>query len=393
MNGLALCAGVGGLELGLHLALEKRYKTVCYCEREGFAASTLVARMEDKALDRAPIWDDLKTFRGAAWRGRVDIISGGYPCQPFSVAGKRLGELDERHLWPDVARIVGEVQPRFCFFENVAGHLRMGYADVRRDLRELGYRVEAGIFSATELGAPHRRERLFILAMADGSSKRRQQVTRSTLVDEVPNEGRSSQTDNQPKCCGKSVGNAHGFGRRIKSNESIASENASTSGAGMEDAACKRGQRGHLPVRSRRQDESKNDFDRTKPGMEHAKHSGRDAGQTGTGRQEEPTAGHAAAFPPGPGDADAWATIIADSPVSAPSISDAEAKSLFRGMVDVLAFRLDRLRCCGNGVVPVVAAKAFVCLAARLISGSEKDELTELCGPKIDPRGGIGNAE
>jgi DNA (cytosine-5)-methyltransferase 1 len=99
LHGLSLCAGAGGIDLGLTIACPK-YRTVCYVERESYAAATLVARMEDKALDTAPIWDDITSFDGRPWRGTVDIINGGYPCTPFSVAGKRKGVNDPRHLWP-----------------------------------------------------------------------------------------------------------------------------------------------------------------------------------------------------------------------------------------------------------------------------------------------------
>ena len=164
--GLALCAGGGGLELGLHIA-EPRYRTVCYVERHGFAAATLVARMEDQALGQAPLWDDLATFDGSAWRGLVDIVSAGYPCQPFSDAGKRLGAKDPRHLWPQVARVIRECEPRRVFLENVAGHLHRGFHEVARELEGLGYRVAAGLFSAAQVGASHLRQRLFVLADAD----------------------------------------------------------------------------------------------------------------------------------------------------------------------------------------------------------------------------------
>ncbi len=167
LNGLAVCAGIGGLELGVHIALGESYRTVCYVEREAYAAATLVARMEDKALDKAPVWDDIKTFRGGPWRGCVDILTGGYPCQPFSVAGKRRGADDPRHLWPDVARITREVRPRIVFLENVGGHLRLGAREVIRDLHGMGYEVACGLFTAAEVGAPHRRERLFIVGNAD----------------------------------------------------------------------------------------------------------------------------------------------------------------------------------------------------------------------------------
>jgi DNA (cytosine-5)-methyltransferase 1 len=166
LAGLALCAGVGGLELGLHIA-EPRYRTVCFVEREAFAASTLVARMADQALDHAPVWDDVKAFDGRPWRGKVSLITGGYPCQPFSFAGPQRGKKDPRHLWPDIARIVREIDPEWCFFENVEGHLSVGATEVFKDLRLMGFSVKAGLFSALEVGASHLRRRLFILAHAD----------------------------------------------------------------------------------------------------------------------------------------------------------------------------------------------------------------------------------
>lgn len=166
LRGIALCAGVGGLELGLHIA-EPGYRTVCFVERKSFAAATLVARMEDAALDHAPVWDDVKSFDGRPWRGKVHILTAGYPCQPFSFAGLRRGAADPRHLWPDIARIISELRPEWCFFENVEGHLTLGAADVFGELRGLGYTVKAGLFSAFEVGASHLRKRLFIVAHAD----------------------------------------------------------------------------------------------------------------------------------------------------------------------------------------------------------------------------------
>lgn len=166
LTGLALCAGVGGLELGLHIA-EPQYRTVCFVEREAFAAATLVARMADQALDHAPVWDDVKAFDGRPWRGKVSLVTGGYPCQPFSFAGLQRGKNDPRHFWPDIARIVEEVDPEWCFFENVEGHLSVGAAEVIADLRRMGFSVKAGLFSALEVGASHLRRRLFILAHSD----------------------------------------------------------------------------------------------------------------------------------------------------------------------------------------------------------------------------------
>ncbi len=166
MNGLSLCSGVGGIDLGLRLAVP-RYRTICHVEIEAHCQDVLLARMADGLLDRAPIWGDLKRFDARPWRGLVDVVHGGYPCQPFSTAGRRRGVDDPRHLWPHVARVVRECEPEWCLFENVVGHLSLGASEVVRDLVRMGFCVAMGTFTASELGAPHERERLFILAHAD----------------------------------------------------------------------------------------------------------------------------------------------------------------------------------------------------------------------------------
>ena len=162
-NVLSACAGVGGLDLGVKLAVRST-RTICYVEREAFAVATLVARMQDGCLDEAPVWSDIKTFDGKPWSGKVDAVIGGYPCQPFSIAGSMEGENDPRHLWPDIRRVVREVKPDWCFFENVENHVNIGFENVRSELLEDGFDVEAGVFTASEVGAPHSRSRLFILA-------------------------------------------------------------------------------------------------------------------------------------------------------------------------------------------------------------------------------------
>ncbi len=175
--GLSLCSGAGGLDLGLHIA-EPGYRAVGYVERDACAAAVLVARMEDQALAPAPVWDDLASYDGRAWRGAVDLVLAGYPCQPFSVAGRRRGADDPRHLWPHVARIIGECRPRLVFLENVANHLNLGYREVRGELEGLGFRIAEGLFSAEEVGAPHRRERLFVFGVADADLARQSQPPR-----------------------------------------------------------------------------------------------------------------------------------------------------------------------------------------------------------------------
>jgi DNA (cytosine-5)-methyltransferase 1 len=165
---LSCCAGAAGLELGLKLALPAA-RTVCYIEREAYAAAILAARMEEKILDEAPIWSDVRTFDSRPWRKTVDIVTAGYPCQPFSLCGRRQAAKDERHLWPSIRQIIKETKPKFCFLENVPNHLRLGFEQVHDDLRSMGFGVKASLFTAAEVGAPHKRERLFILAHAKGA--------------------------------------------------------------------------------------------------------------------------------------------------------------------------------------------------------------------------------
>ena len=160
---LEWCAGYGGISLGLKRAIPS-LRTIAFGEIEAFACANLVAKMEAGLLDAAPIWTDIKTFPCESFRDRVDILVAGYPCQPFSAAGKRLGAEDPRHLWPHIARAISIIRPRLCFFENVEGHISLGLSTVISDLEELGYKVSWCLASASEVGAPHQRKRVFILA-------------------------------------------------------------------------------------------------------------------------------------------------------------------------------------------------------------------------------------
>ena len=167
---LSLCSGYEGIGLGLRRVLPN-LREIAYVEREGFPVANLVAKMEAGELDAAPVFTDVKTFPYGEFRGCVDILSGGFPCQPFSAAGKRNGVEDPRHLFPYIADGIRECQPRIVFLENVEGIISAKTADgesvlqyVLRELEGLGYRATAGVFSAAEVGAPHQRKRVFILA-------------------------------------------------------------------------------------------------------------------------------------------------------------------------------------------------------------------------------------
>ena len=166
LNAISICSGYGGIELGVREIVSTQ--VICYVERELSAAEILRTRMEDKTLDEAPIWYDIRTFDTEPWRGKVDILTGGFPCPPWSTACKQLGEDDPRNLWPDTARLIRGLGVPIVFLENVPGILRYYYETIRPELREMGYEVTEGLFSAAETGAPHKRQRIFILAYLTG---------------------------------------------------------------------------------------------------------------------------------------------------------------------------------------------------------------------------------
>jgi DNA (cytosine-5)-methyltransferase 1 len=161
MDELALFAGAGG---GLLASRLLGWRTICAVEAEPYRREVLLRRQRDGLLDVFPIWDDVRTFDGRPWRGLVDVISAGFPCQPFSTAGKRRGADDERNLWPETARIIREVRPPYAFLENVPGLLSGYFGRVLGDLAEMGYDAEWCVLGADDLGAPHHRKRVWILA-------------------------------------------------------------------------------------------------------------------------------------------------------------------------------------------------------------------------------------
>ena len=164
MNELALFAGAGGGILGGFLL---GWRTVCAVENNAYAASVLVARQNDGILPPFPVWDDVRTFDGKPWRGIVDVVSGGFPCQDISVAGKGKGIEGARSgLWKEMARIVGEVRPRYVFMENSPALLIRGFGTVAGDLASLGYNIRWGVLGASDVGAPHLRKRIWIVAHA-----------------------------------------------------------------------------------------------------------------------------------------------------------------------------------------------------------------------------------
>ena len=170
LNELALFAGAGG---GILAGKLLGWQIICAVENDPYAAGVLCARQNDGSLPPFPIWDDVCTFDGRPWRGRVEVISGGFPCQDISVAGEGEGIDGERSgLWGEFARIIGEVRPRFVFVENSPALTARGLGEVLGDLAEMGFDAEHGVLGAHHAGSPQRRDRIWIVGVADPERER-----------------------------------------------------------------------------------------------------------------------------------------------------------------------------------------------------------------------------
>ena len=170
MNELALFAGAGG---GILAGKLLGWRTVCAVEWEPYPACVLAARQNDGFLAPFPVWDDVQTFDGRPWRGIVDVVSGGFPCQDISVAGKGAGITGERSgMWRHMARIIGEVRPSCVFVENSPALITRGLSVVLGDLAALGYDCQWTVLGAADVGAPHQRDRFWLVAHASGERHR-----------------------------------------------------------------------------------------------------------------------------------------------------------------------------------------------------------------------------
>jgi len=158
---LDLFSGIGGFSLGLERA---GMETAAFCEIDPYCREVL-----KKHWPNIPIHEDIKELDGRQYRGAVDVVCGGFPCQPYSVAGDRRGSEDDRALWPQMLRVISEVRPYFVFGENVTGIIKLELDRVLSDLENLGYSCGAFVLPACALDAPHRRDRTYILAHTHSS--------------------------------------------------------------------------------------------------------------------------------------------------------------------------------------------------------------------------------
>jgi len=374
---LEVCAGLGGFSLGLQLALGDGVRTVGYIEREAFPAAVLLARMADESLERAPVFcGGLEDVDGRELRGEVDLITAGFPCQPYSVAGKRLGAADKRAIWPNIARLIAAVEPSAVLLENVSLN---AFREPWRDLRELGFELAPPVqIGACHVGAPHRRLRYFALAYRNGwrcqslwqsqlsgveSSRGRQLDGRGDdgrLEGEKADTERDTERDRQqwrPRRRSRGVPD-QGNPESVHNGKAV----ADTGSAGLQggeqrpplhcDGVRSEAHGPASELRGSRVSEEPSSVDPV-PGLrelplQHPPGEARPRMHMspggGLGDQPIPT------YPPGPeGD---WATVPAE-------LHPATAEPELRGVADGVPGRMDRLRSLGNAVLPQVVAAAW----------------------------------
>lgn len=342
---LSLFSGIGGLDLGVRRVLPGA-RWVAYVEREAYACAILAARMDDGSLAPAPVLaGNVTDLPASALAGSVDLVVAGFPCPPVSVAGRRRGSDDGRWLWPEVARVLRETGAEWCLVENVPGilstHAGREFGGILADLAEMGYDAEWGSVSAADAGAPHRRERVFLLArsrVADAARAAGANVP-------ATREGRPAGTDAR----GTRGTVADAVGEPLRGRDNAGGLGGTSRPA---QASVRERERGRQTDHCGRAGGDGLMGDPDRPGLE-----GRGPGAFGA--DELPP------WPPGPTERDRWARVLADRPELAP----ATVEPVVRGMADGLPRRVDRLRALGNAVVPAQAELALRVLLGRFAEG------------------------
>ena len=350
---------MGALELGVSIVWP-RSRVVCHAEWEAYAATLLLARMEEQALEPAPIWcGDLAELPTAPFLG-VDLVCSGFPCQPWSAAGRGQGVEDERWIWDDIARLVRDVGPRMVFLENVSPLIsRGGLALVLGDLAALGFHAEWCCLRASDVGAPHKRERVFVLAHA--GSPRRPEVPRGAHGDEGQHARRATLNGHVADSDGEVVANGNGNGRTIVGGRGLHDRER----APLRDDTDGRGSKAVVDAEGLGEREP-HDEARAEPRERAWPSAG--GGRSGPYVAEGPSSGlsgrsgspERGSFPPGPDGH--WSQL---PPGAQPSLCrDADGAADWLGTAHASVD--DQLRTLGNGVVPAQAAAALVLLATRL---------------------------
>ncbi len=341
---ISLFTGCGGFTLGLRLA-GVDVRTVCYVEKDPYCQRIIDQRIAEGHLDDAPLWDDITTFDGRPWRGHVDIVTGGFPCQPHSTAGKRLGASDERNLWPDTLRVISEVGPGFVLLENVPGILANGYGGtVVGELAGIGYDCVWHLVPAAAVGAPHLRWRWWCLAYSSDGGQRElfqpERQSRGIIKTDTGSNGETWDVADTDSSRGD-------FQSRIpvQQRQRLSDTNGSggsSASEGRTDVADAQGKQGGRLQQSGVQSNIRASGDNVAKPQEWPEGSVH-GGARGQG-QSPPRR----ACGKSRGNNDWWAV-----------------EPEMGRVADGIASRVDRLRACGNGIVPAVVAKFLWGIANR----------------------------
>lgn len=337
LRSISLFSGIAGLDLGVKLACPD-VQTVCYVERDEFCQRILQARMADGSIDDAPVWNDVTTFDGNEWRGQVDLLTGGFPCQDISNAGKRAGIDGERSgLWREYVRIIREVRPRLVFVENVSALLGRGLERVLGDLAESGFDAEWLCLRASDVGAPHRRERVFVLAYTAEQLVRWESAESPWWAH--PGRGSEIMADTGGQLVSESRRRQERRDGAGPAGESVLADAFGLDCSGRRGTRDPAGAARDTEGEKRQRKRLRNTADNCLP-----------------------------SFPPGPADSERWRAVLDRWPELAPAI-EAPPQSRVRGVADGTASRVDRLRALGNAVAPQQAALAFSILWRRMQEG------------------------
>ena len=348
---LSLCSGYEGIGSGLRRVLPN-VREIAHVEIEAFAISNLVAKMEANQIHPAPVFTDLKQFPFGKFRGCVDILTGGFPCQPFSTAGKRDGVEDPRHLFPYILNGIRECSPSVIFLENVEGIISSKTADgesvlkhVLESLEELGYSATAGIFSASEVGAPHQRKRVFIMAHNDDEGLERwwDSASFKDKLCQADIRSASSSCD-----AGQLADTDSSRGREDWKQPELWATGTEQSPEGSRlrsgQGAFTQGQEGLTESWPARPDQEQHEWEEPRV-LGNTLNKGHESSR----KEQQPEANHQT------------------------DKQSEQAQPLMGGAtdgtpcgIDPAANRVDRLRLLGNGVVPQVAEQAFRILSMRL---------------------------
>ena len=378
INHLSLCTGYEGIGTGIRRVLPN-VREVAYVEIEAFAIANLVNKMEEGKLHPCPIYTNLKTFPYEEFCGQVDIMSFGFPCQPFSSAGKKRGVEDERHLFPYLAEGIRVMQPRIVLAENVLGILscKTGEGEpvlqyVGRTLEEMGYTVAIGIFSASEVGLPHQRKRVFICGISNTEIERLRgwksgddcdqgwiQESSQEEQSNVWSEAQRCSRDNARKELGDTEHNGYIAAKGVRCNDEASNDYTKGKERTMQSEGASRSDV-CTSIQGCEGDMGNTDCEGFQGLTERQDREGLYFRQTGQWLVSK--------SPSRPNEQQhQWeAPRVITKGVSESKLGGATDGLTSR--VDSMLNRTDRLRLLGNGVVPAVAAKAFATLTSNILS-------------------------